>query len=362
MSEDIKYQYICDFLSIILEKKINSDKVSLYNIILTKTKQILEEIIDCDEYEMLDIFINYIGISEEIIVDEIYQIQNFRKSYIKFGFIEWMYKNNVELFKKYIGIIINNRLFYDLINNFNILQLFNNIIIDSQNNDFIQYKNSFINKIINIFYTSDIEKMSNVFLNLKHLELIIDICLLDEKLNKNDFSLNIIYCVLTNKLSNITILKKTIKKINLTSEQLNTYFESKGSIVINHNEENLLIELINSKSIDKIIWFLDIITDYSRFIKKTNYLLLFKRACQTNDHEISKYIYNLIQICGFEITKEEMMSILNSIIYNSRFGDSLNKDQIIFELINLGIKPPTGYPKYIEYYNNLKIYSSNNIK
>lgn len=361
MSEDIKYQYMCDFLSIVLDKKINLTDIKEQNIILIKINQILKEIIDYDEYDMLNIFINDFGISKEKIVDEICEIQKQfnNKSYVKFGLIDWMYKNNIELFKKYIDKIINNKLFYDLINDFGILQLFNNIIIDSPNNYFIQYKNSLINNIIKIFYTSDIEKISNVFLNFEHLDLIIDICL-NNQLEKSNLSLNIVYCVLTNKLSNIVMLKKTIKKLNLTSEQINTYFESKEKKIINFNEENLLFELINSKSIDKIKWFLDIISDYSKFIKKTNYLQLFRRACQTNDPEISKYIYNVVQICGFEITKQEMISILNIIIYNSRWNNSSNTEQLIFELINFGIKPPAGYPKYLEYYNNLKIYSSNN--
>lgn len=104
MCSDINHQYVRDFLSIVLGEIINSNKKSLYNIILHETKQILEEIIDCDDYDMLNIFINDYGISKEKIVAEIYQIQNqFNyKSYVKFELIEWKYKNNIKLFKKYI--------------------------------------------------------------------------------------------------------------------------------------------------------------------------------------------------------------------------------------------------------------------
>lgn len=52
--------------------------------------------------------------------------------------------------------------------------------------------------------------MSNIFLNFEHLDLIIDICL-NNKFEKNNLSLNIVYCVLTNKLSNIMVLKKQLK-------------------------------------------------------------------------------------------------------------------------------------------------------
>lgn len=108
-----------------------------------------------------------------------------------------------------------------------------------------------------------------------------------------------------------------------------------------------------------IKWFLDIVKDYSKFIKKTNYFELFKRACKTNDLETSKYIYDIIQICGLEITKSQLTLILNIIVCNSRWNNSSNTEQLIFELINLGIKPLQDFPKYIQYYNNLKIYSSN---
>lgn len=360
MCEDIKYQYLYDFLSIVLGKKINLDKESLHNIILSEIKQILKEIIDCDEYDMINVFINYVGIEAEKIIHEIYQIQNNCKSYIKFELIEWMYKNNIELFKIYINSIMNNKTFYYLINDFNILQLFYNIIICSQNSDFIEYKNLCIEYVVKIFTNSYYtQNINNVFINFEHLELIIDICLLDDEFGEDEFSYNIIDCVLKNQLSNIKILKKTIQKLNLTSEEIKIHLDNKKSIIINHNEINFLEELIKSKSIDKIRWFLDIITDYSKFINKKNYIRIFSIACETSNIEISKYIYNIIQICGFEMTKQEMITILNRIIFSSRWNESTDREQIIFELINFGIKPPSGYPKYTEYYNNLKIYSKN---
>ena len=363
MSEDIEYQYLSDFLSIVLDKKINLDKESLSKTILSEIKKILQEIIDCDEYDMLNYLINYSEVGIEKICDEICKIQNNFVSYIKFGLIVWMYKNNVELFKMYFNSIINQKIFYHLINDFGVLQLFYNIIIGSQNSHFIQYKNLFINNVEKIFIDKyHIPNINKIFLNFKHLELIIDICLLDneiegDKLEKKIFCYNIIDYVLKNKLSNIKILKKTIQKLNLTSDEIKTYLNKKSSIIINHCDINFLEDLIKSKSIDKIRWFFDIITDYSKFINKNSYIRIFTIACQTSNTEISKYIYNIIQICGFEITKQEMMVILNNIIYSSRWNS--DKEQIIYELINLGIKPPSGYPKYTEYYNNLKIYCSN---
>lgn len=364
MDEDIKYQYLHDFLSIVIDKKINFNKQSLSNIISSELKQILKEIVDCDEYDMLNLLVNYVGICEKKIIDEIYQIQYVSKSYTKFGLIDWMYKNNFDLFGMYIVKIKNGGVFYDLINDFNILQLFYNMIIHPPNNDIIQYKNTFINNVVKIFTNHNCtQKPNNIFLNFEHLEMIIDICLLDEKIKRNEFKFIVIDIVLINKFADIKILKKTIEKFNLTSEEIKTHFDNKNSIknskIIEMNHIYFLNEIIKSKSIDKISWFFEIIPDYSKFVTGKNYEQIFAIACQTKNIEISKYIYNIIMICGFEISKPVMMSILHNLIIECRWNmsSSTNVEQIIFELINLGIKPPTGYPKYREYYNNLKFYS-----
>jgi len=63
----------------------------------------------------------------------------------------------------------------------------------------------------------------------------------------------------------------------------------------------------------------------------------------------------LIQICGIEITNQDIIKILNYSIYNSRWNKTPGHDELIYELINLNTKPIGGFPKYTEYYNNLKI-------
>jgi hypothetical protein len=111
--------------------------------------------------------------------------------------------------------------------------------------------------------------------------------------------------------------------------------------------------LICTNSYEKINWFFDIIQEYTKYIKDKNYINLFEIACKTNNTQIAKYIYDLIKICGFEIKNEYIIIILDKIIYSSRWNTF--DQQIIFELINLGVKPNINEPIYIDYYNNVKI-------
>ena len=162
----------------------------------------------------------------------------------------------------------------------------------------------------------------------------------------NNFYLKLFVRLLTNKYTNLKLLEKYIKHYNIETDNARKHLVFK--------ELNFIPILIESKSLEKITWFFDNVQEYTKFIKKSNYLNLFDIACDTNDIEIAKYIYATIELCGLEITVQDLTKILNDVIGSTRWNNYRNN--VVFELINLGIKPPYGYPRFMEYYNNLKIY------
>ena len=102
--------------------------------------------------------------------------------------------------------------------------------------------------------------------------------------------------ILLNKYTDFKLVEKYIKYYGIKMNVIKEHFISK--------ELYFTELLIKSKSLEKITWFFEIIHDYTVFIKKLNYLELFTISCKTFYIEIAKYIYNIIGLCGFEITKK----------------------------------------------------------
>ena len=157
----MEYQYTYDFLSIILDKKIETDDKKIFKIISFNLKKIIVEIILYKEFEILNVLINYFQIDIKKIYSIIYSIilniQWEKENYMQYSncilFIEWIYKNNyeffkyyiVQLFEKYLSSSNNLSNLHYYVSNFKILKLLNYIFIESDIECFNKYKITFIN-------------------------------------------------------------------------------------------------------------------------------------------------------------------------------------------------------------------------
>ena len=107
-----------------------------------------------------------------------------------------------------------------------------------------------------------------------------------------------------------------------------------------------------------INWYLEQ-ASFLVLITKSNYVSIFNKACSSGNIEVSKLVFNLIQAAGYKIDKSLLYNIINGLICNQRWSNENYDDQIIIELINIDNKPPSGYTKYTDYYNNITIIGKN---
>lgn len=342
-------QYIVDFLSIILDLEkpfILGDKMNSVYIANNKSK-IVKELILCENYEIINFLLNNFDIGEEIISDMIKDCYNFdsneNKNFHKL--IEWLSKNNLKLFEITINKLVTKISVYD----YNVIYVLKNIFNNFDNTN--EIKQQFNKHICDKFFNCWIDNMQiqQIFSNFEYICLMTEIFQENQEyLKDTNKILKMFDIILVNQNTDLKLLEKFIKHCNITMDVVRKHLEIK--------KPNYILTMISSKSLEKITWFFDNIQEYTKFIKKSNYLEVFRAGCDTNDIEIAKYIYNIIGLCGLEITKQDLIVILNDIIYSTRWGNKKQND-IIFELINLGIRPPSGYPQFTEYYNNLKLYS-----
>ena len=358
----MEYQYTYDFLSIILDKKIETDDKKIFKIISFNLKKIIVEIILYKEFEILNVLINYFQIDIKKIYSIIYSIilniQWEKENYMQYSncilFIEWIYKNNyeffkyyiVQLFEKYLSSSNNLSNLHYYVSNFKILKLLNYIFIESDIECFNKYKITFINIVYKYGFIYHNKRVNKIYANFENLILLTNICTLNNNFVKKTY-FEIFDNIITDEYSDLKISLKFIKYFNLSQNELKTHLENK--------KLNFIRDLIKTKSYDKINWFFDIISDYTKFIEQQNYIELFNYACKNSNVKIVKYIYDIIQICGYKIIDKMIFNNLNSLIYISRCNKSEDRDMIIYELINFGIKPKLKYSKYTQYYNNIKI-------
>jgi hypothetical protein len=346
--EEQNTQYMVDFLSITLDLEkpfVMGNKINDTCIANNKTKIVKESIL-CENYKIINFLLENFNINEECISDIIsdcyYSTYNYTNNYHKL--IKWLGEKNIKIFKITMAKLINKISIYD----YNMIYVLKNIFNKINNmyltkRQFIKHVCETFRKIMTIY--SQNEKN---FSNFEYICLLIEIFQENQEyLQDTNYYLKLFDIILLNQHTNLKLLEKFIKYYGIKNI-VKKHLESK--------ELNFIPILIKSKSLEKITWFFDNIQEYTNFIKKSNYLDIFKVACDTGDIEIAKYIYNIIELCGLEITKQGLERILNNIIYSIRWDDK-TKNNIVYELINLGIKPPSGYPQLTEYYNNLKIYS-----
>lgn len=348
MMDEQNTQYIMDFLSITLDLEkpfVLGNKMNDVYIANNKSK-IVKEAILCENYEIINFLLNNFDIGEEIIADMIKDCYNFdsneNKNFHKLT--EWLGKKNIKLFEITINKLVNKISVYD----YNVIYVLKNIFnnFDNTNKTKQQFNKYICDKFLKCWI--DETQIQQIFSNFEYICLMTKILQENQEHLKNTNENLIMFdIILVNQNTDLKLLEKYIKHCNITIDVVRKHLEIK--------RPNFISIVISSKSLEKITWVFDNISEYTIFIKKSNYLEVFGAGCDTNDVKIAKYIYNIIGLCGLEITKQDLTIILNKIIYSTRWSNK-KQNEIVFELINLGIKPPSGYPQFTEYYNNLKIY------
>lgn len=343
-------QYLLDFISITIGKNISGVEEPNKTIVLSNIFKILEEIILIGEYRLINKIIKYFEIDEIVIGTNILHLPT-TYDYFKPKLFWWMYNNNINLLRIYFNYLFvpTNTKFIPVPNiimtNYNILKTFYSIIVEKQN-EFNIHKIEFSRSIHKIVYVSINSQMDcKLCGEIRHLILITNICILDKSLDKNELYFDIFDSMLTNKFENLRIIKQYCVIYGLTPTDIKNYFDKK--------KELFVYQIINSKSYDKVDWFFNTISDYTKFITPTNCNEIFACASHTKNVKLAKYIYEIILICGYEIKKDKIYDILCQLMcssYQCEFDD-----KIVYELINLGIKPPHGISKYTDYYKSIKI-------
>jgi hypothetical protein len=344
------HEYIYDFLEIIIDKKIDKNDINkLITNIIGNSKMIFKQIIECEEYESFGFIINILEKNElyNKLVQDFYQYCCEIEININSKLFIWLFNNKINFFDNFLQEIIkkNNLNLKFILNNLELTKFFTKIInLDKYSNTFLIPFNNRIKDVFMCNYTNNL----NIYTNIEQLILLTDICKNNDNDNDNNTNIyiKIVEKILINYNSDVKILNKYI-----------SYYKLSLTVINNKLKNTLLSEIIQTKNIEKINWYLNLSSSYMLKITQTNYLKIFEEACKTYDINLAKHIYNLIELCGYTITKHNIWNILHSTIYYRRWNNF--SDEIIYELINFGVKPPSGYPKYTDYYNNIKLYNNN---
>jgi hypothetical protein len=258
---------------------------------------------------------------------------------------KWIITNEQEIFINFTNKLnINN--FIGIIESDNFIQIC----------DFIKEKNIFnvfSNQIVNFInnYIGDSSYINYRTLHnyqfFKTFEKII--LLTDTYLNsvKKLYNYNI-HC----KIINLLLKVKTPLEIII---QYKKHYKISDNDLKNWFEKNVVLEnFIKYSSTGMVGWFFEIASIFA-VIKSSNYKNIFNNACASGNLELIKLIYNLIQCAGYNINKNDLYGIMNRLIYEERWENKIHYDDIIYEFINMGCKPPSLATKYYEYYKNITI-------
>lgn len=346
--ESESIEYLIDFISITINKsiKISDNKINeIYNIFLLNSLKITEEIIISENFEIINQLIKNCKIQKKLISNIIIYFEKKNIENCSINLIKWLNKNNKILFQEIFDKLLEKHLInlYDY-------DILNYLLKKNSKKNKLKLINYFCeNYFLNKYYCDIYDKI--VFSNFEYIKLIINIFIKNSKIfeSKINFYYKIFDYILLNLNCDLKFLLKYIKYFNFKIDKIKKYLMSK--------ETNYLKQLISSNSYGKINWFFENINDYTHFIKSYNYLEIFSLSCKSTDINIPKFIFNIIEISGFKIHNRDIFNILDSIIYSFKRNNYANyNEKIIYELINFNIKPTNFYPKYINYYNNIKVY------
>jgi hypothetical protein len=347
---DNKVDYLIEIIN------INNDFV-FENLIEEEFKKykfkIIDEIIDNDFIELIPkikkIFKSNKYKSDKNISNNIIKSLKKKLHRLDLKSIEWFIKNEKEIFKKALEVI-NLSDFMEIIISEKNFQITNSIKTDKD------ILNIYENKIISLITTLYISmftvkrisrKESQLYSNLDNFILIINIYLKKKNLYKSEIEAihsKIIFSMLKNNCSfeNIIRYKKTFQ---ISEPLLKEYFE-----------KNFILEgFLKYSSIENVKWFFEL-ASVLVVIKHSNYKRILTLACLSGNIEVIKLIHNLIECAGFKIDEITYQSTIRNLISEERFNNNIKKnyyENIIYEIINMGINPKCGKSKYNDYYKNM---------
>lgn len=255
--------------------------------------------------------------------------------------IGWFMNNECE-------ILINSLIKINLENLVNLVKLGNFVpmykLIQSNKNVLNAFENKMVtlmdSKIFSYYFSSYLD----IFNDYDKIILIIDLYLKYKKKIVTDFI----------HLKIINILLKNNLELKIITDYKN-YYKIKDQELKEYFEKNTVFEnFIKNSSVDIVNWFFEI-ASVLVIIKSSNYKNIFRQVCMGGNLELIKLVYNLIQCAGFNIDHITLQSIMNDLIRNERWGhnDKNQNDCVVFEIINMGTKPPSGISKYNDYYKNI---------
>ena len=255
--------------------------------------------------------------------------------------IKWLVDNEHKIFIDLLSII-NLQQFSNVISSDNFIKIYK--LIESNSNIFKVFKIKIINFIDDkIIDPSCCIDYPNIFKNYEKILLIIDLYIANKKL------------ITDAKVLHFKIIRNLLKynsELNIIVNYKN-YYKIKDNELKDYFERNAIFEnFIKNSSVDVVNWFFEI-ASVLVVIKPTNYKTIFGYVCKGGNLELIKLVYNLIQCAGYKIDLYTLQTITGGLIYNERYCKKQN-ESIIFELVNMGVKP-YGIQKYNEYYKNITI-------
>ena len=285
-----------------------------------------------------------------------YDLQNITDALITFfpkinsDSIEWICVNELEIFINCINKI-NVDDFMNFIDSDNFYSIYESVKKNKNMLNNFEYKITHI--LENILINPKTNTYISPFKNFKFLNIIekviflIDIYLRNNPNNNNNFNTvhsKIVLALLKTNTS-LELIIKYKKYYKITDKNLKIFFEK--SDIFEKNVRFCSVEIVS--------WFFEIASVLT-IIKPSNYITIFKQACLNGDIKLIKLTYNLIYCAGYKIDNHSLFPIMIGLIHEQRWmGNKTNYDDVIYEFINMGIKPPAGISKYLEYYNNITI-------
>lgn len=351
------------------------------------SKEISDEIIVNNEYEIYNII-------DDLIPNDWYcMIPNI--AIMNLEFIQWLITNKLEKFKKIFSPERDNRSNSSnlLSNHIYIHPLFrkditiNKLVYETleslgKNTQEYRYYINILGRVIYSYYEINdldvylylINIYKNNFISDNDLDLNIqnkdlNIQNKDPNINKDMFYTYILHNIICYSV-NVNTINKYINLIEITKLELSTMLTKNWNIFENicgykYIEKLDKIEKLDQKIYEKfdiIKWYID--NSLPNLITSSNSKVIFIAACSSQNLKIAKYIYNIIINNKIKFEKFVLVSVIDNLMWKTFYSNALVENSeleyIIYELINLGIKP-SNYnnnvtKKYIEYYKKIHFF------
>lgn len=326
--------------SLIFEKSI-SDNIKKYKL------KIIDLIIDNDYIELISKLKKIFESDKNVNFNIIESLEESLND-ISLDSINWLINNESEILtnclikvglQNFLNLVKSDNFvsIYKLIKlNKNVIDALTNKIISLLDNKFFAKSRNWNDYDPDIFKNYDkIILLTDLYINYKKKKLIVD-----DKL----VHLKIMNLLVKNNLElKVVISYKNHYKIK--DQELKEYFE-KNAVFEN---------FIKNSSVDTVNWFFEIASVLA-VIKSSNYKNIFSQVCGGGNLELIKLVYNLIQCAGYKIDNGLLKTTMDELIWCERWSNAKNhNDCVIFEFINMGVKPPSKISKYNDYYKNITI-------